>query len=299
MQTLPPTTETADSWVAAPQVPLSLPHNPLKRRIKVMIGNALAALLPGRLARIHQEQRYTGLGRLDQWMLSATAYTALQRGDDQLTSRILQKFWQSQEAAHWMHGNSRYREMFLPSHSRIVAPLIEASRALGCTALFEIGCGRGDVLRHMAEAMPELATLKGLDLNPTLLAEAAHHTRDARIGFEAGDARALIREQLRPGTVVLTCGGVYEYWPVAHLLEDFRFIASVPHTVVALVEPICSTHDLDHEPRSKPYGSEASLSHNYGALLRECGYEILHAENLFTGAQRWQLMVARVPPAST
>ena len=107
----------ADAWVAAPTVPLSLPQHPLKRRIKLLIGNALAALMPQRLARLHAEKRYAGLGAIDQWMLSATAYTALQRGNQELSSQILQGFWQSQQAAEWMQGNARYRELFLP-HTR-------------------------------------------------------------------------------------------------------------------------------------------------------------------------------------
>lgn len=285
----------ADAWVAAPTVPLSLPQHPLKRRIKLLIGNALAALMPQRLARLHAEKRYAGLGAIDQWMLSATAYSALQRGNQELSSQILQGFWQSQQAAEWMQGNARYRELFLPHHSAIVAPLMAASRAEGCTQLIEIGCGRGDVLRHMAAAMPELASLSGLDLNPRLLGEAARHTADARIRFTAGDARSLIRSQLAPGTVVLTCGGVYEYWSRAKLLEDFRFMASQPRIVVALVEPIGSDHDLARTAASQPYGLEASLSHNYAALLHEAGFSIAYAENLFTGPQRWQLMVATLP----
>ncbi len=289
------TTTSTDAWVVAPKVPLGLPSHPLKRRIKVLIGNLLAVLLPGRLAALHAEKRYSGLAAIDQWMLAATAYTALQRGDDQLSSHILQCFWQSQEAAHWMHGNSRYREMFLPHHSRVVEPLLQAARAAHCTALIEIGCGRGDVLRHMAAAMPALATLTGLDLNARLLEEAAQHTADGRIHFEAGDARGILRRQLAPGTVVMTNGGVYEYWAQADVLEHFRHILSVPRTVVALVEPLNSDHDLINDASSRPYGSEASLSHNYGALLRQCGAEIAYAENIFTGAQRWQLMVAHLP----
>ncbi len=293
------TTHSTDPWVAAPKVPLSLPSHPLKRFIKVRIGLLLAAMQPNRLAALHAEKRYASLAAIDQWMIAATAYAALQRGDEKLTSHILQCFWQSQEAAHWMHGNSRYREMFLPHHSRIVEPLVQAARAADCTALIEIGCGRGDVLRHMAEAMPELTTLTGLDLNAKLLDEAARHTADIRVRFEAGNAQAIIRRELLPGTVVMTNGGVYEYWAQAEVLQHFQHIVSVTRTLIALVEPLNSDHDLIHDASSRPYGSEASLSHNYGALLRLCGCEIVYAENIFTGTQRWQLMVARLPLAAS
>ncbi len=279
----------------APKVPLGLPGNALKRAIKIFVGSLLARCMPGRLNALHTTGRYAGLGWVDQWMLAATAYRAQQKGDHSLSSHILQQFWQSEEAARWMQGNSRYHEMFLPYHSRIVAPLQEAVARNDCEVLFEIGCGRGDVLRHLAAVMPGLQALQGLDLNQTLLDEAALHSEDVRLSFKAGDARELLQQQLPGQAVVLTCGGVYEYWTEQQLLDCFALYATRQRCVVALVEPLGSDHDLMTQPGSQPYGMESSLSHNYRHLLQRTGFRVCFAEELYTAAQRWQLIVAEQP----
>lgn len=289
------TGSAADSWVQPPKVPLGLPGNPIKRHVKIFIGTLMARLMPKRLQRLHTEARYAGLGLIDQWMLAATAYKAQQTGDQNFTSHILQKFWESDEAAHWMQGNSRYHEMFLPYHSRVVAPLLQTALSNNCFKLFEIGCGRGDVLRHLAAAMPSLQALTGLDLNQKLLDEAAGHTRDVRITYQVGDARLELQSLLEPGSIVVTCGGVYEYWSQQQLLDSFRLIAAHPRCVVALVEPLGSDHDLSMQKNSRPYGMEASLSHNYRHLLEVTGFTVSFSDELYTAAQRWQLMVAVSP----
>lgn len=283
--------EEKDGWVAEPRVPLSLPTHPVKRWVKVNVGLALSLIFKTRLASIHAKGLYAALGRLDQWMVAATAYRALQNGDDRLSSDILQKFWRSVEAATWMDGNSRYTEMFLPYHAAIVTPVVEAARSVDAEKLVEIGCGRGDVLRHFAEAIPELESLTGIDLNPALLNRAAQITHDPRVHFVVGDATALIDSLVKPGTVVLTNGGVYEYWSQDDLRAHFRRLALLPRVVVALVEPLGSDHNLDVETSSRPYGVEASLSHNYRYLLETFGFDISYSKEIFAGQQRWMMMV--------
>ena len=192
-----------------------------------------------------------------------------------------------------MDGNSRYTEMFLPYHSAIVTPVVEAARSIDAERLVEIGCGRGDVLRHFAEAIPELESLTGIDLNPALLDRAAQITHDPRVDFVVGDATALIDSLVKPGTVVLTNGGVYEYWSQELLKTHFQRLSLHTRAVVALVEPLGSDHNLDDETDSRPYGVEASLSHNYRYLLATSGFDITYAKEIFAGQQRWMMMVAR------
>lgn len=253
----------------------------------------MARMMPNRLNRIHAEGVYAALGAIDQWMVSATAYVALRSGNDQLSSQILQQFWKSSEAASWMDGNSRYTEMFLPFHASIVEPLVEAAREIECKNLVEIGCGRGDVLRHFAARLPDLETIFGIDLNSALLERAKRITEDPRVQFVVGDAATLMDSLAKPQSVILTNGGVYEYWSQENLSAHFRSLATRSKLVVALVEPLGSGHQLDAETDSQPYGVETSLSHNYQHLLRNAGFEITFCEEIFAGSQRWVLLVGR------
>ena len=290
----PPVTEKADGWRAQPPLPLVLPANPLKRAIRLALGAIITALRPRRLPQLLATFDLAALTTADRWMLSAAVHRQSTKGDRALAKRIHEAFWKSEAAAQWMGGDSRYRQMFLVHHVGIVDPLIAAARAVQSRRLHEIGCGRGDVLRHMAAAMPFLESLTGLDLNPNLLAEARQHTQDSRIQFNVTDAVEWLATNAQANDIVLTNGGVYEYWPQAALQTHFAKLALHPNIIVGLVEPLNAAHDFATMPHSMPYGHEGSLSHNYPALLQDAGFKITYQQRVVIegGAYPWLLLVA-------
>ena len=291
------TTTPPDGWREQPALPLALPTHPLKRAIRVALGLVIAALRPQRLKSLLTALDPATLTTADRWMLSAHVHRQTLRGDQALAQRIHKAFWQSEAAAEWMGGDSRYREMFLVHHIGIVDPLVAAARAMGAKRLHEIGCGRGDVLRHMAQAMPFLQSLTGLDLNARLLDDARQHTQDPRIRFVATDASQWLAENATAQDIVLTNGGVYEYWTQSQLQAHFSRLSQLRPAVVALVEPLNPQHDFSTQPDSMPYGYEGSLSHNYPALLQACGFTVTFQQRITLqgGPYPWLLLVATLP----
>ena len=277
--------------------PLGMPANPLKRAMKVGVGQLLAWLFPARARALLDGVPMETLTRGDYWMLTALAHRAARRGEMHRLGPVFTEFWKSRAAEHFTPDvDDRYRELFLKHHAAIVTPLVEAARAAGCRHLVEIGCGNGDVLRHYARELPELASLTGLDLNGPLLATAQQRTDDARIAYHEGDARLLVREHTQAPAVVMSNGGVLEYLTEQELREMFGWLAkgrTAP--VFALVEPLGSGHDLDRSTGSEPYGAEFSHSHHYPLLLTQAGYAIRFRQEVFTGPQRWILLVAALP----
>lgn len=276
------------------RAPMALPANPLKRWLRLTCGTLLMRIFPRRTARLEKGEVEGELNTRDYLILTVLGQQALRSGRIQELHAVHRKFWTTHEAAdgilraHW-----RYQKMFLDHHARIVEPLREAVRSLGCRRLIEIGSGGGDVLHHIGGAMPELTSLCGIDLNPMMVEESRRRWSDPRLSFQAGDGFALLKPLATPPCAVLTNGGVLEFWPQARVAELFSWL--VDHArpcVMALVEPLHDDHRLDREPDSRPYGEELSLSHNYPKLLLAAGFEIGWREEVRTGPQRWIMLVA-------
>ena len=116
---------------------------------------------------------------------------------------------------------------------------------------------------------------------------------DPRFTFVAADAADWVLTQGQPSTCFLSYGGVLEFFSQARLEQMWRHVAgSLAPSVVALVEPLAPDFDLARESRSRPYGLERSLCHNYPALLERYGFSIAWRREVSIGSQRWLLLVA-------
>jgi hypothetical protein len=61
-----------------------------------------------------------------------------------------------------------------------------------------------------------------------------------------------------------------------------QIAARTPFAWVVLTETLATDHELETETDTFPYGSELAFSHNYPAILRECGFTIEWTNDRFT-----------------
>lgn len=178
----------------------------------------------------------------------------------------------------------------LPGFARRVAEGDPAAETpLG--RLVEIGCGDGRVLDHLAGRLAGVGEFVGLDLNGPIIAEDRVRYADRpRLRFESGDALEWLQANAAPGTILMTYGGVLEYFAPDRLRELFALLPRP--ALLALVEPLSPGYDEAREPASRADSVECSFSHPYRRLVQEAGYVLLF-ERRVELEHRWILLLAR------
>lgn len=269
--------------------------NRVRRLGKTAVGTGLDLLHP-RLGREIDAGLSTGRNaKLKQWVIHARLERARARGDARAVETELHRYWQGDAAADFYDRyTDRFRDWFLGPHQAVFDALAEAHARRPFARLVEIGCGDGRVLAHLAGRLPGLADALGLDINPGIIARNRDaFARRPLLRFEAGNALDRLDDIARPGTAVVTYGGVMEYIRAADLARLFARLAALPGTAVALVEPVDPGHDLARDPESHVFGQENSFSHNHAALLADAGLTVAWRQAMDLGGVRWTLMLAR------
>ena len=111
----------------------------------------------------------------------------------------------------------------VPRFIEILRPMLDAARAAGSGRLrvVDIGCGIGHVIRALAasRALGADVELLGVDLNPTLIAEASRLAADEglRCDFMCADAFALVED-----ATVYISSGVLHHFPADALSAFFQ-----------------------------------------------------------------------------
>lgn len=277
--------------------PMSLPNVIRFSSVSSRLGQLLLPVLRHRARDMKAGHLPSDPSFIDQMLIAGLVRMHEQRGTlDELTA-MHDWFWSQQPAVEFHEfAERRFESWFLGHHVAIVPPLRAAIAAGGATyeAFCEIGCGSGRVLEHLARALPEVPRFVGLDLSAAQVAR--NRARYAGIEFEAGDALQWVATHARPQWAYFTYGGVLEYFPRARVLELCSLLATrLAPSLLAMVEPLSDAHDLEHDASSIVYGAENTFSHNYVALLRQAGFELLHRSEQHFDGQRWLLLVARSP----
>jgi O-methyltransferase involved in polyketide biosynthesis len=147
----------------------------------------------------------------------------------------------------------------------------------------------------MARA-PDQVRAVGLDLNDVALARAcARLGPQARARFVQADGAQWIAANRAPGTVLLTNGGVLEYFAPESVDGILAALAATGPSAVVLIEPLDPAHDLATMPDSRIFGREDSFSHNYPVRLARAGFRIVRQEEVQTPPIRWLIVVAEHP----
>ncbi len=179
-----------------------------------------------------------------------------------------------------------------------LAARLEASEA-GFSRLVEIGCGDGKVLAWCAGRLPSMSEVIGLDINAAVIARvSAEQPAGGRLKFARAEARDWLLAHPKPGTVVLSNGGVLEYLSQDNLDRLLQALAQAPPAAIVLVEPVAPAHDLKLQADSFAFGHENSFSHNHARRLNAAGFEVVFAEEMQISDVRWMLMIGELKRAT-
>lgn len=277
--------------------PFASPPNPLKRQIKAGLGRLLASLLPARAERLLAEGDPQSFGLLDRTILNGLAARARRSGDPAALKKLQavhRRFWQG-AGARITHNRNREGVLeWFALGDEFALKQLEALLATGrYHTLCEIGCGAGKLLEFLQQALPAPLQLIGIDLSAEQI--ASNRARGlAGIRYESGDAVTWLAEHAEPGWILLSNGGVLEYFLDTDLLRMFGHAAgNLAPAAVVLVEPIDPEQDFAREPGSRMFGLEQTFSHHYAELAGKAGLRVIgcHNDVRFSG-QRWCLLAA-------
>lgn len=269
-----------------------MPH--ARERLKLWAGSLLEVIAPWVTQDLDKGLNSGRFIKIKRWILYARTARARAIGDVGALQKSLFHFWQADTAdAYFDQYLDRYQKWFLGPHHEIVDQLASLSRSGAYSHLIEVGCGAGRVLEHCAAAMPEVKNFIGVDINPVVIARnQAAFMQNSRLQFLAADASTWLNEKAKPGTILMTYGGVMEYFSASTLVAMFRSLAQHPPAAVALVEPVDPAHDLAKDATSHAFGQENSFSHNHEKLLEAAGYEVVFRKTLRLGGASWVMILA-------
>ena len=132
-------------------------------------------------------------------------------------------------------------------------------------------------------------------MNPVIIArDRADFAQNHRLQFLAADASVWLQDTAGPGTILLTYGGVMEYFSAETLSAMFGTLAQYRPAAVALVEPVDPDDNLARNAASHAFGSENSFSHNHKRLLEAAGYDVTSHKSLDLGGVSWVMLLAAV-----
>ena len=264
-----------------------------RQTFKLWVGNLLEVLTPW-IRRDLDTDRHSGrFVKQKRWILYAR--TARARGDAGALQKSLFQFWRADTADTYFDCYvDRYQKWFLGPHHEIVDQLATLARSGAYNRLIEVGCGAGRVLEHCAAALPEVQDFIGVDINPVIIARnRVDYAQNSRLQFLATDASGWLQDTAQPGTILLTYGGVMEYFSAETLSAMFGALAQHRPAAVALVDPVDPGHDLAKDAASHAFGQENSFSHNHGKLLLAAGFQTVFCKTLhLSGKSRVMLLAA-------
>ena len=258
-------------------------------------GGSLLEILAPWIAHDLDQDRHSGrFLRAKRWILYARTVRARARGDADALQKTLFDFWHTDVAdAYFDQYGDRFAKWFLGPHHEIVDQLAVLSRSGDYSRLIEVGCGGGQVLEHCANAMQAVQEFIGVDINPVIIARnQIHFAQNPRLRFLTADASVWLPKTAKPGTILLTYGGVLEYFSARTLSAMFESLAGAAPAAVALVEPVDPDHDLWRDARSHAFGQENSFSHNHQKLLEATGFKTVFCKILSLGGQSWVMVLA-------
>lgn len=270
--------------------------SPSREVIKLWAGSLLEVLAPWARQDLDEDRHSGRFITLKRWILYARTARARARGDTGALQKSLFQSWRADVADDYFDRYlDRYEKWFLGPHHEIVDQLVLLARSGDYTRLIEVGCGAGRVLDHCAAAMPEVPNFIGVDINPTVITrDKVDFAQNPRLQFLAADASVWLQGNPCSGTILLTYGGVMEYFADTTLAAMFAMLAQHPAAAVALVEPVDPSHDLARDAASHAFGSENSFSHNHEKLLQAAGYQVVFRKTLSLGGASWVMLLATI-----
>jgi len=276
---------------------------PLHRLLKGTAGRVLMSMRPDLSTEIKNQPFSRQLPLSGRLIRNGHFMKAVGAEDHGMIRDFLRDYWSSDASDEFYEGLShRYETLFLTYHSSIVDETRRAMERMRMPfqRMVEIGAGDGKILDHFRRCLPGLPEFHGVDVNLQQVEKnRLIYQESGRMSFHHSDGLGWLQKNGGPGTVLVTNGGVLEYFTRPELEGLFGTMnRGWGPCVVSLTESIAADHDLGHEPGTYPYGWELSLSHNYIALLQDAGFTITHVNDRLTTPEeadtvgRWLQVVA-------
>jgi len=266
-----------------------------KDALKLMVGRVAELARPDLGREIDDARNTSHAPTLKRAILYARLRRAQSRGDAAAIEDALAAFWigESGDRFHDHYAEERLN-LFREHHAVVIdalAGVLEASNAR-FGRLVEIGCGDGKVLAYCAGRLPSITQAVGLDINAAVIARiSAERPAGGRLSFARAEARDWLIANPQPGTVVLSNGGVLEYFSQDNLDRMLQALACSAPAAIVLVEPVAPNHDLQIQRESFAFGHENSFSHNHAHRLEKAGFDVVFTREVQTSEARWMLMI--------
>lgn len=266
----------------------------LKSFAKTLAGTGLEIFRRDLVRDIDSGKRTSHDVKARELILRARLVRARLRGDAAAIEKAQFAYWGGNSAdSYYDRFLNRFNDWFLGPHQVIVDELVKLTGQTDFTRLVEMGCGDGRVLEHCAKRLPGITQFIGIDINPVIIERNRQtYSQQSKLSFESGDAGKWLATMPQAGTILMTYGGVMEYFTADDLSGIFGNLAKQTPAAVALVEPVDPAHDLARDKKSHVFGTENSFSHNHRALLEASGYRIRFAQEMMVGKIRWMILLA-------
>ncbi|MEH6525537.1 MAG: class I SAM-dependent methyltransferase [Sneathiella sp.] len=267
----------------------------LKNIVKYQLSRVIPLLAPSILSEIKADINPTKNTWLKKQIIDGRVAHATKKQNLSQLQEAHSLYWQGEQGAKFYGAfDGRFEEWFRDEHAVFEVELqnmMHSRREF--RTLLEIGCGDGQVLNYLSNSLPGIDRGIGIDINSGIIEENRKtYSGNSKLKFVSGDAVEGIKSNMGKNCLVMSYGGVLEYFSEESVKEVFNFVRESPyHTGIALVEPISPDHDLSTTFNSYVFGQENSFSHNHEHLLKEAGFEIIFECEKHM-ADRWKIIVA-------
>lgn len=270
--------------------PLYIPEKGPKGIIKLQIGKVYLALF-GREKWLQGKFPHSSPQR---WALSALVTELQESNRLEELAEVHRGLWASNEMAEFYQDTDtrlinmieRYRADLL----QLVEAVLEKTQA---HTLLEIGCGNGKLLVTLADSFPQIKNFIGIDLNQAQVEENRRvYANRSNMDFKAGDATELVQEMNLSGHLVLTFGGVLEYFNPEKLQDHLKKLKEKNVGGILMVEPANREFDFFENTASALYGGEYSFAHPYPCLLEKQGFDLVYKKTAEGNKLKWGIFGA-------
>ena len=274
---------------------------PLSKQVKFVVGSLLGKVLPEKRKEIATSPFANDSSILDRFIRNGIYATAFKQNNHEQLRKYFSQYWGQDVDSFHQSWADRFQRMFLDQDVYVVNELAKSIESDPSDNkfrhLYEIGCGDGQVIKYLHERFPEFASFTGIDLGAEQIRKNLEANQIDSIAFENADANDWVPANAKPNSVILTNGGVLEYFLQSELEELFSFAAeNLTPVAVCIIESVGTDHDLTKEFDSLVYGRELAFSHNYPQLLRAAGFSIVacseRAGESIDGGGRWIRILA-------
>jgi hypothetical protein len=279
----------------------------LTYNIKVFLGWVFSKAFAAKFAQAQQTftQPYWGKHRsnnaivrlVERLMRFYLAHSDRGNNGGETLENIHKQFWQNQIEDKWFDNTSQKFDESIPALEEPMKKLKQFLEQRTHTVLCEIGTGDGRFLDYLRARLSGVERFIGLDLSERRI--VLNRTLYDGLEFVAGDAREWVPSQDLKQSLFVTNGGVLEYFRPESLETFVRELARAGSSLALFYEPLVADHDLDTELEAKlTTAGEYSFSHNYPALCRRAGMDIVSMQVNEKAGYRGICMIASSSPPS-